>query len=75
MSQDHIPGRLCQEYQNASSYDVAVSVSPRWPADVYAATVNGELRDLSALLILTNTEIASGMTLRQSMRSGTHRIT
>jgi threonyl-tRNA synthetase len=42
------PDGSVREYQNGiSSYDVAVSVSPRLAADVYAATVNGELRDLS----------------------------
>ena len=42
------PDGSIREYQNGiSSYDVAVSVSPRLAADVYAATVNGELRDLS----------------------------
>ena len=42
------PDGTVREYQNGiSSYDVAVSVSPRLAADVYAATVNGELRDLS----------------------------
>jgi len=42
------PDGSVREYQNGiSSYDVAVSISPRLAADVYAATVNGELRDLS----------------------------
>ncbi len=42
------PDGSVREYQKGtSSYDVAVSVSPRLAADVYAATVNGELRDLS----------------------------
>jgi threonyl-tRNA synthetase len=42
------PDGSVREYQKGvSSYEVAVSVSPRLAADVYAATVNGELRDLS----------------------------
>jgi threonyl-tRNA synthetase len=42
------PDGSVREYQEVvSSYEVAVSVSPRLAADVYAATVNGELRDLS----------------------------
>jgi threonyl-tRNA synthetase len=42
------PDGSVREYQKGvSSYDIAVSVSPRLAADVYAATVNGELRDLS----------------------------
>jgi threonyl-tRNA synthetase len=42
------PDGSVREYQKGvSSYDVAVSVSPRLAAEVYAATVNGELRDLS----------------------------
>src|SRR5665647_3948027 len=42
------PDGSVREYQKGtSSYDVAVSVSPRLAADVYAATVNGEVRDLS----------------------------
>jgi threonyl-tRNA synthetase len=42
------PDGSVREYQNGiSSYDVAVSVSPRLAAEVYAATVNGEVRDLS----------------------------
>ncbi len=42
------PDGSVREYQKGvSSYDVAVSVSPRLAADVYAATVNGELQDLS----------------------------
>ncbi len=42
------PDGSVREYQNGiSSYEVAVSISPRLAADVYAATVNGELWDLS----------------------------
>ena len=42
------PDGSVREYQKGiSSYEVAMSVSPRLAADVYAATVNGELRDLS----------------------------
>ncbi len=42
------PDGSVREYQKGvSSYDVAVSVSPRLAAEVYAATVNGELWDLS----------------------------
>ncbi len=42
------PDGSVREYQKGiSSYEVAVSVSPRLAADVYSATVNGELRDLS----------------------------
>jgi threonyl-tRNA synthetase len=42
------PDGSVREYQNSiSSYEVAVSISPRLAADVYAATVNGELWDLS----------------------------
>jgi threonyl-tRNA synthetase len=42
------PDGSVREYQNGiSSYEVAVSVSPRLAAEVYAATVNGELWDLS----------------------------
>ncbi len=42
------PDGSVREYQKGvSSYEVAMSVSPRLAADVYAATVNGELQDLS----------------------------
>ncbi len=42
------PDGSVREYQNGiSSLEVAVSISPRLAADVYAATVNGELWDLS----------------------------
>jgi threonyl-tRNA synthetase len=42
------PDGSVREYQNGiSSYEVAVSISPRLAADVYAATVNGEHWDLS----------------------------
>ncbi len=42
------PDGSVREYQKGiSSYDVAVSVSPRLAADVFSATVNGEVWDLS----------------------------
>ncbi|MCI0522277.1 MAG: threonine--tRNA ligase [Bacteroidales bacterium] len=42
------PDGTVREYQKGvSSYDVAMSISPRLAAEVYAATVNGELRDIS----------------------------
>lgn len=42
------PDGSVREYQKStSSYDIAVSVSPRLAADVFSATVNGELQDLS----------------------------
>jgi threonyl-tRNA synthetase len=42
------PDGTAREYQKGvSSYDVAMSISPRLAAEVYAATVNGELRDLT----------------------------
>ncbi len=50
------PDGSVREYQNGiSSYDVAVSISPRLAADVYAATVNGELRDLSRPIVTDST--------------------
>ena len=42
------PDGTVREYQKGvSSYDVAMSISPRLAAEVYAATVNGELRDIT----------------------------
>jgi len=42
------PDGSVREYQKGtSSYDIAVSVSPRLAADVFSATVNGEVWDLS----------------------------
>lgn len=42
------PDGTVREYQEGvSSYDVAMSISPRLAAEVYAATVNGELRDIT----------------------------
>ncbi|MCU0378400.1 MAG: threonine--tRNA ligase [Bacteroidales bacterium] len=42
------PDGTVREYQKGvSSYEVAMSISPRLAAEVYAATVNGELRDIA----------------------------
>jgi threonyl-tRNA synthetase len=42
------PDGSVREYEKGvSSYDIAMSISPRLAAEVYAATVNGEVRDLS----------------------------
>lgn len=42
------PDGSVREYEEGvSSYDIAMSISPRLAAEVYAATVNGEVRDLS----------------------------
>src|SRR5512133_2376917 len=42
------PDGSVREYENGvSSFDIAMSISPRLAAEVYAATVNGEVRDLS----------------------------
>jgi threonyl-tRNA synthetase len=42
------PDGSVREYEKGvSSFDIAMSISPRLAAEVYAATVNGEVRDLS----------------------------
>ena len=42
------PDGSVREYEKGvSSFDIAMSISPRLAAEVYAATVNGEARDLS----------------------------
>jgi len=42
------PDGSAREFEKGiSSYDVAMSISPRLAAEVYAATVNGEIRDLT----------------------------
>jgi len=42
------PDGSVREYsKGVNSYDIASSISPRLAAEVYAATVNGEVRDLS----------------------------
>ena len=42
------PDGSVREYsKGVTSYDIASSISPRLAAEVYAATVNGEVRDLS----------------------------
>ena len=40
-------GSVREFEKGVSSYDIAMSISPRLAAEVYAATVNGEVRDLS----------------------------
>ena len=40
-------GSVREFEKGVTSYDIAMSISPRLAAEVYAATVNGEVRDLS----------------------------
>jgi len=40
-------GSVREFSKGVTSYEIATSISPRLAAEVYAATVNGELRDLS----------------------------
>ena len=40
-------GSVREFRKGVTSYDIASSISPRLAAEVYAATVNGEIRDLS----------------------------